>query len=69
MLDQHQLAKNAQMTYEKTLQDIRKVFVLPDDGQGANAEALIEQDEKLAMIDERLAEIAQSSDQAKQSSL
>ena len=42
MLNQSQLAKNATMTYEKTLQEIRKVFVLPNDGQGADAQALIE---------------------------
>ena len=42
------------MTYEKTLQDIRKAFVLPNDGQ-ADAQALIQMDEKLAMIDAKLA--------------
>ena len=56
------------MTYEKTLQDIRKGLV--DGKDDKDVEAIIELEEKLAMIDAKLAEVTTppTSEEAKESS-
>ena len=70
LLGQAQLAKNATMTYEKTLQDIRKVFAAMAEGRENEAQILIEQEEKLKLIDDKIASLqiapAESSNEKEQ---
>ncbi len=53
---QSHIIKNAVTTFEKTLQDIRKVFAAWSDGE-PDAQTLILQEEKLTLIDKKLAEM------------
>lgn len=57
LLGQPQIVKNAVTTYEKTMQDIRKVFAALSDGE-LDAQTLILQEEKLTLIDAKLSLIA-----------
>ena len=57
LLGQSQLARNATITYEKTLQDIRKVFAAMAEGRENEAQILIEQEEKLKLIDDKIASL------------
>lgn len=61
-MGQPQIVKNAITTYEKTIQDIRKVFAALSDGE-LDAQTLILQEEKLTLIDSKLALIAKETKQ------
>mmetsp|Transcript_9280 Transcript_9280/g.11331 ORF Transcript_9280/g.11331 Transcript_9280/m.11331 type:complete len:159 (-) Transcript_9280:81-557(-) len=57
MLGQSQLAKNAAATYERTLLDIKKAIEEQTQKNKDNAQMLIEQEEKLEMINCKIASI------------
>ena len=62
LLGQPQIVKNAVTTYDKTIQDIRKVFAAISDGE-LDAQTLILQEEKLTLIDAKLSLIAKENKQ------
>ena len=70
MNNQTQLGRNAVITFEKTLQDIRKAFILPVNEAGqpqGDAQAIIDSEEKLALIDARLAQLNIPNEEQKES--